>query len=89
MRFSRHAVINFFVNHSGIFGRRMVEGNGSGGRRTERNLGEMPSTFRGDLSAYNLWIAYRTSRDVPVATTKEELSGDNDATYEASLSVQH
>lgn len=43
----------------------------------ERNLGEMPSTFRGDLSAYNLWIAYRTSRGVPVATSKQELSGDN------------
>lgn len=43
----------------------------------ERNLGEMPSTFRGDLSAYNLWIAYRTARDVPVHTSKQELSGDN------------
>jgi hypothetical protein len=50
-------------------------GSGAGGTapRDQRNLGEAEGTLRNDLSALNLWAAYRKSRDRPPEINAQEL----------------
>ena len=51
-------------------------GSGAGGTapRDQRNLGEAEGTLRNDLSALNLWAAYRKSRDRPPEINAQELA---------------
>jgi len=66
-------VINFLVRHSGIFGRRALPNGGGVALRQQPHLGEALRTFQGDQSAYNLWSAYRRSRDLPAPIAAGEL----------------
>ena len=56
----RHNTLRFIIRYSVVFGRRI-------------NLGETMGTLRNDQSAFNLWVAYRKSRDRPPQINAQEL----------------